>query len=51
MVIHNEQLGFRTKHSISLQLVHLPERVNKKFGKKKKAAVFLYVYELMASTS
>jgi len=51
MVVHNEQLGFRPKHSISLQLVHLFERVNKNFGKKKSAAVFLDVYESMVSTS
>jgi hypothetical protein len=51
MVVHNEQLGFRPKHSTSLQLVHLFERVNENFGKKKTAAVFLDVYELMVSTS
>jgi hypothetical protein len=51
MAMHNEQLGFRPKHSTSLQLVHLFEGVKKNFGNKKTAAFFLDVYELVVCTS
>jgi len=42
--MRDEQFGFRPRHSTSLQLARLVERVNRNFGGKKlKGAVFLDV--------
>jgi len=43
-LLRNEQFGFRPRHSTSLQLARLVERITRKFGEKKlTGAVFLDV--------
>jgi hypothetical protein len=43
-LLRDEQFGFRPKHSTSLQLARLVERVSRNFGEKRlTGAVFLFV--------
>jgi len=43
-LMREEQFGFRPRHSTSLQLAHLVERITRNFGEKRiTGAVFFYV--------
>ena len=45
-MLRDEQFGFRHKHSTSLQLTRLVERITRNFGEKSlTGAVFLHVFE------